>query len=122
MRDYDEWAASLRLVGDEALLPSEEAARERRNAKNRERRATDPEYRAKVKATVRAWRARRGVDFRAEQREWSHRHRAKVRAELIAAGQVIVTYASLHSLACTGPTRATGCRCRSKVTLWRRAG
>jgi hypothetical protein len=89
--DYDEWASSLRIVGDQALLPSERVPRPYR-------RLTDEE-----RATY--------------KRDWMRRYRARLRADRQV--QVLHAVASLHGLACTGPTQATGCRCR-KVMLYRR--
>jgi hypothetical protein len=89
----------LIIVGDEALTPAELARQERRRAWEREYRRRryreDPEWRERVKGHVRAWRRKHGVRPRPDP-------------------YVPVTYTvgSLHDLRCTGPTRATGCRCR----------
>ena len=83
-REYEEWAASLTIVGDEAYGPGERAPRPYR-------RLTDEE-----RATY--------------QRDWARRKRARTRPQRVG---------TLHDLSCTGPTRATGCRCR-KITLYLR--
>ena len=93
MKGYDEWAGSLRIVGDQAFLPSERVPRPYR-------RLTDEE-----RSTY--------------KRDWMRRKRAGIRAQ--RQDVIPVAVSSLHDLACTGPTRPTGCRCK-KVTLYRRAG
>jgi len=82
------------VIGDEAYLPEEMDAAERRRARDRERsrrRYQNPEYREWV------------LNY---QREYGRRKRHPM-------GYVEVTQiGSLHALACTGPTRITGCVCR----------
>lgn len=89
-RQYEEWVSSLTIVGDEAFVPGERAPRPYR-------RLTDEE-----RATY--------------NRDWMRQFRARQRAAQSYSQPV----ASLHNLSCTGPTRATGCRCR-KIRIYRRA-
>jgi hypothetical protein len=89
---------NLIIVGDQAYSPEEYAAyrrmRDKVNAKERARYATDPEYRARRLAEVTAWKRR---------------------------NRVVYKLASLHDVGCTGPTYRTGCRCHKVVIHGRSA-
>jgi ferric-dicitrate binding protein FerR (iron transport regulator) len=121
----------LYIVGEQALTREQYAAyrrmRDRDNARDRERRANDPEYRERSNAYFRAWRDRNREHFRKYHRERARRmrldpaQREKDRAyarEYRNRNRPRVV-GSLHGLACTGPTRATGCQCH-KILCWDR--
>jgi hypothetical protein len=92
--DYDEWVGSLRIVGDQALLPSERVPR--------------------------PWHRLTDEEREHYNRDWMRRYRARKRAERDGTAEyVVIRASSLHSLRCTGPTRSTGCRCH-KVRLFER--
>ncbi len=92
----------LILVRDEAFTPEQWAARERSNARRRER-----------SQQHREWEARNREHIRDYKREWQARNRLKVgmkpRSKVVA---VKYHTGSLHSMRCFGPTKATGCVCR----------
>jgi hypothetical protein len=70
----------LIIVGDEAWLPEEWEARQRRLEKDRERQRTlrdDPEVRARVNAKNREWKRRNRERIRAYNREWMRAYRAR---------------------------------------------
>lgn len=79
----------LILSGSQAYSP-EEWAREQKRRDGR-----------------RAWYAAHREERRTYNREWMRAHRPKPR----------LLVASLHSLACTGPLRRSGCVCR-KIKLY----
>ena len=115
----------LVIVGECAYTPEEYARyrrqRDRINARRRERRATDSEYRERVRAYFQEYRLRHVDDRRTYHREWMRRKRAAEYVERPPRRRPVrVSRVSLHSLRCTGPTKATGCRCH-KVTLYERA-
>lgn len=103
--------AELVIVGDEGWFRDEWDAVERRRERARRRYAEDPEYRAKKNAQARRWQENNVERFRQTKREWARAHRP-------------VRVGSLHSLACWGPTRNTGCRCNEngtrKIPVYRR--
>jgi hypothetical protein len=94
----------LVIVGDEAWTPeeweAEQRRRERHNAYHREYQRR-PEVRIWSAAYMREWRRQNLVRAREISREASRRRRG-------TPGTLV---GSLHDLACTGPTKATGCRC-----------
>jgi len=102
---------TLIIVGDEAWTP-EELARETASWEYRERKAKrtteSPEARAHRLAYSQAYRAipENRDKHRAYNREWQRRRRAST-----AIG-------ALHELRCSGPTRATGCRCTGKIPVY----
>ncbi len=89
------------LVGDEAWTPEQWAARERSNARRRDR-----------SQQHREWVARNREHVRDYKREWVKRDRLKTGPKP-HSGRVAVKYhvGSLHSMRCFGPTKATGCVC-----------
>ena len=95
----------LIIIGDEAWTPEEIAAKERKLALKRER---NRRYYAE-------WRARNPERARQLNREHMRRKRGSVPRIPRAPRPLLV--GSLHSLACTGPTKATGCRC-SKIRCY----
>lgn len=102
----------LVIVGDEAWTAEEYEAdqprREKRQAWEREYRRRryhdDPEYRARYLEYQYAYRRQPYVPEREAQ--------SPKRLPPLLVG-------SLHSLACTGPTQVTGCRCK-KVKMYNR--
>ena len=97
----------LIIIGDEAWTPEEVAAKERRLARHRE---ANRRYYAR-------WRANNLDRAREINREHMRRKRGSVPRIPRAPQPRLV--GSLHSLACTGPTKATGCRC-SKIRCYDR--
>ena len=99
----------LILIGDQAWTPEERAAHQNRRKheyeRERQRYATDPEWRERRLASQRRRYAERIEEMRRYHREWMRRYRARQQAEALR-----VT-GSLHSLRCTGPTTRSGCRC-----------
>jgi len=89
----------LIIVDGEAWLPEEWEKRERRRAYDRAYRQR-PGRKERSREILQRWRAENLERLRAYNREWMRRHREKV------------AVASLHDLACTGPTRRTGCVCQ----------
>ena len=74
----------LILIGDQAWTPEELAELERRRRHDRERYATDPEYRQRRLDITRAWRERNrerhNAYQRAYMREWRERNRERYNA------------------------------------------
>jgi len=66
MFDFDEWAASLEIVGDEAYLPGE----------RRSSYGMSPEARERKRADWKRWRDRNRETWRQYKREWTRRKRA----------------------------------------------
>jgi hypothetical protein len=66
MFDFDEWAASLEIVGDEAYLPGERPTKSEMT----------PEARARRRANWRRWRDRNRDKWNAYKTEWTRRKRA----------------------------------------------
>ena len=97
----------LIIIGDEAWTPEEIAAKERKLALKRER---NRRYYAE-------WRARNPERARQISREHMRRKRGSMPRIPRAPQPRLV--GSLHSLACAGPTKATGCRC-SKIRCYDR--
>lgn len=101
----------LIIVGDEAWFRDEwEAEQERRERGRAARRAYNA--RPDVKERTRRWNRANRIARRAYNRAWMANYRAS-QSRLVG---------SLHDLACTGPTRDTGCvcnkiRCYSKPRL-----
>ena len=93
----------LIVVGDEAWTPEQW---ERRTRKRERRRIYDREYYARNRERVNAYK-----------REWMARYRARHRKPRLLKGPPPRLVGSLHSLACQGPTKDTGCRC-SKVRCY----
>ncbi|MBA3586505.1 MAG: hypothetical protein H0W41_02575 [Chloroflexi bacterium] len=89
------------LVGDEAWTTEQWAARERSNARRRDR-----------SQQHREWEARNRERVRDYKRDWQARNRLKVgmkpRSRLVAVKYEV---SSLHSMRCFGATKATGCVC-----------
>jgi len=82
---------------------------DRRNARLRERRATDPAFRERRNAYQRAYYASH-PELRIYQRDWKRRaDEAKWNAAHSGA---------LHELACEGPRSAAGCTCVEVVLGW----
>ena len=101
----------LIIIGDEAWTPEEWARRHRPKT---------PEQIERARAYNREYRARNRDKLRAYNREWTRAYRARLRASRplrVLKGAPPRLVGSLHSLACTGPTRATGCRC-SKIRCY----
>ena len=90
----------LIIIGDEAWTPEEIAAKERSLALKR---ARNRRYYAE-------WRARNPERAREINREHMRRKRGSIPRITRAPAPRFV--GSLHSLACSGPTIATGCRCK----------
>ncbi len=67
MFDYDEWAASLTIVGDQAYLPGEMPPK---------RRELSADARERKRAQWKRWRDRNRETWRAYKREWTRRKRA----------------------------------------------
>lgn len=104
----------LIIVGDEAWTREEYEARQQKLARKRavekaRRDADRPAYNAQQ----RAWRAANLERAREIRRESARRRRRA----LIDERRVPVAIGSLHDLGCTGPTRATGCRCKKIILL-----
>ncbi len=97
------------LVGDQAWTTEQWAARER----SRERRRERDRAHYQDSAYHREWAARNREHVRDYNREWARRNRLKLGMKP-HSGRVAVKYevASLHSMRCFGPTKATGCVCR----------
>lgn len=90
----------LVIVGDEAWTQEEwEAEQAKRERKRAEKRAYNA--RPDVKERTRQWNAANRAKRRAYNREWMARYRSS-NSRLVG---------SLHDLACSGPTRLTGCVC-----------
>ncbi len=96
------------VVGELAYLPDEWARLERRRAKVRE---TYARNRERHNAASR-WHAANPERVREINREHMRRKRLGETLKYRVTG-------SLHGLACSGPTKSSGCKC-SKVTLLRR--
>jgi hypothetical protein len=94
----------LIIVGDEAFTESEWAALERKRAYEREY-SKRPYAKAAKNAYKREWSRRNREKLTAYNREWRHRNKP-------------VLVGSLHDLACTGPTKVTGCVCQ-KIKVYR---
>jgi len=67
------------------------------------------------------------TDSRALERARKREHQRIARVggrkalnQAVTEGRAYRVVGSLHGLSCTGPTRATGCRCRQKITWLRR--
>ena len=94
----------LILIGDQAWTPEELRELERRRRDDRERYRSNPKRRAQVIEAVRRFRERYPDDYRTYRRDYQRLRRRH-------------PVGSLHDLACTGPTKATGCRCH-KITMY----
>ena len=104
----------LIIIGDEAWTPEEWARRNSRHTN------LSPEKRERDRAYTRLYYARNREKLRAYKREWQREYRARLRAVRplrVVKGAPPQLVGSLHSLACTGPTKATGCRC-SKIRCY----
>ena len=110
----------LVIRGDQAWTPAEYEARQRRLRGDRERYQRDPERRAKRRAQNREWAEKNRKRLRVYNREWMRRDRARKRGLAVIEARAVRVVASLHSLRCLGPTKATGCMCR-KVYVCERA-
>lgn len=100
----------LIIEGDEAWSPEEWEVEQVRLAKRRaEKRAytARPDVKERTKAWDRAHRANR----REYNRVWMARYRS------MSSDKRPRLVGSLHDLACTGPTRATGCVC-NKIRMY----
>lgn len=89
------------VCGDQAWTRDEWAATAWHRARDREYRRR-PEVRARRIAASKRWAAEHREERKAYNREWMRRKR----------GNMPLPVGSLHDLACSGPTRATGCVCR----------
>ncbi len=100
------------LVGDQAWTTEQWAARERSLQLQRERKRAYYKD-GKGRDYHREWVARNREHVRDYKREWQRRYRLELGAKP-RSGRVAVKYevASLHSMRCFGPTKATGCVCR----------
>ena len=100
------------IVGDEAYTPEEWEREQRQRKRPRNRIGYMREYREKNRERLNAYK-----------REWKRNKDAERPSALerdIAAGIVYDVVGSLHSLKCTGPNRATGCRCKGRVKVIRK--
>ena len=95
----------LIIVGDEAWLPEEWDAEQRRRKRERSYEAS-PERRDAERKYQARWRESHREERRAYNREWMRRHRQSGPRPVGA----------LHSLACSGPTIRTGCVCGKQGT------
>jgi hypothetical protein len=91
----------LVIIGDEAWTKAELERLERKRARNRRYRERHPE---RLREAYARWRERNPE----RAREINLEHMRRKRKSVVG---------SLHSLACTGPTKATGCRC-SKIRCY----
>ena len=100
----------LYVVGDEAYLPDEWEHLQRQRQKWREYHQRNRERRNEQ---ARRWQAEHPERFREIRRESARRRRQEARGSM----RIV---ASLHDLACAGPTKPTGCRCH-KILIVREA-
>ena len=113
--------SDLIIVGDEAWTREEYEAQQR---KRRKRHAS-----SRYQEYQRQWRERNRDELRAYKREWTRRKRSDPEYREREREQQRAAYrrtrpahphlvGSLHDLACTGPTIATGCVCK-KIRCYR---
>jgi hypothetical protein len=99
----------LIIRGDEAWTPQEWKRRNTRGTERLQRR------RERHRIYMREYRARNRDRINARNREWMARYRKSPLR--VVKGPPPRLVGSLHSLACAGPTKDTGCRC-SKVRCY----
>lgn len=99
----------LVIVGDEAWLPEEWEAeqRRRRRPSTAAKKARDREYQRRYRATHRE-------ELNAYKREWMRRLRKANPKAWRPEGPKLV--GTLHTLACSGPTVIEGCVCGKRGT------
>lgn len=97
----------LVIVGDQAWTREEWERRARP-------RPLTPEQRERKRAYARAYYWRNRDRINARNREWMARHR---KPSMRVVKTPVRLVGSLHSLACLGPTKATGCRCK-KIRMY----
>ena len=98
------------VVGDLGYLPEEWERLERRRAQQRDYYRRNREARL---AAVARWHRANRDRVREIRRESARRRRQEARGSM----RIV---ASLHDLACAGPTKPTGCRCH-KILIVREA-
>ncbi len=100
---------NLIIVGDEAWTPEEwEAERRRRSY------SPSPKRREWQRNYLRNYQKQ--PHWRAYKTRWQQIQRAEEK-RTSAADTLVRVVGSLHGLGCTGPTKATGCRCSKKLVV-----
>ena len=101
----------LVIVGDEAWTAEEYEAEQARRERHRN---LSPEARKRQAENHRRWVEANRDRVRTYKADWQRHKRMSERLRREAEVGAVRGVASLHDLACTGPTQATGCVCYRK--------